>query len=106
MSEPTKSLGSLNHLRLSVSDIAKAARFYGPVMGFMGYRLAERGDARLAYVAMGPAGRLQWLILSKADPASPNRRHDRYSPGFHHGSRPHCRSSAARSQWARSAAAA
>ena len=35
-------LGSMNHLRLTVSDIPRAERFYSVVLGFLGYRLVER----------------------------------------------------------------
>jgi glyoxylase I family protein len=31
-------LGSLNHLTLTVTDMARSAPFYYAVLGFMGYR--------------------------------------------------------------------
>lgn len=77
-------IGTLNHLRFSVTDIARAEAFYSPVLGLLGYRLVERSAIRLAWAGWGPSGILQWLIVSRADPSSPNSRHDRYSPGLHH----------------------
>jgi len=76
-------LGSLNHLRLTVSDIPRAERFYTPLLGYLGYRLVERSPKRIAYAAPTPSGNLQWLIFSLVRPGSAAR-HDRYSTGFHH----------------------
>lgn len=76
--------GTLNHLRFSVTDIPRAEAFYTPFLGLLGYRLVERSRTRLAWAGWSASGILQWLIVSKANPASPNRAHDRYSPGLHH----------------------
>jgi glyoxylase I family protein len=76
-------LGTMNHLRLTVSDIPRAEAFYTPILEFMGYRLVEKHDARLAWSAASPFG-LQWLMLTAAHAARSNRDHDRYSPGLHH----------------------
>lgn len=76
-------LGSMNHLRLTVSDIPRAERFYSAVLGFLGYRLVERSAARIAYAAPTPSGNLQWMIFSAVHKGS-STRHDRYSCGFHH----------------------
>ena len=73
-------LGTMNHLRLTVSDIPRAEAFYAPILEFMGDRLVEKHDSRLAWSAASPFG-LQWLILTAA---RLNRDHDRYSPGLHH----------------------
>jgi glyoxylase I family protein len=76
-------LGSMNHLRLTVSDIPRAERFYTPLLAFLGYRLVERSPFRIAYAAPTPSGNLQWLIFSLVRKGS-STRHDRYSCGFHH----------------------
>ena len=76
--------GTINHLRLTVSDVARAKAFYDPVMARLGYRLVEESRTRLAWASWAPHGTLQWFIMSVSDPRSPNRSHDRYSPGFHH----------------------
>ena len=35
-------IGTLNHIRLTVTDIPRAEAFYDPLLGFMGYRLVEQ----------------------------------------------------------------
>jgi len=77
-------IGSMNHLRLTVTDIPRAEQFYDPLLGFMGYRLVEKSGIRLAWAAMTPGGSLQWVILSLVSEAGAERVHDRYSPGLHH----------------------
>jgi glyoxylase I family protein len=76
-------IGTMNHLRLTVSDIPRAEAFYAPILEFMGYSLAEKHDARLAWSAASPFG-LQWVILTAAHAERSNMNHDRYSPGLHH----------------------
>jgi catechol 2,3-dioxygenase-like lactoylglutathione lyase family enzyme len=76
--------GTINHLRLTVSDIARAKAFYDPLLQRLGYALVEASSKRLAWASWAPHGLLQWFVLSIADPESPNKAHDRYSPGFHH----------------------
>jgi catechol 2,3-dioxygenase-like lactoylglutathione lyase family enzyme len=81
---PPVKLGSMSHVRFTVTDIPRAERFYGAILGFMGYRLVEKSATRLAWAGWAATGNLQWVIVSAADPASLNKRHDRYSPGLHH----------------------
>ena len=76
-------LGTMNHLRLTVSDIPRAEEFYTPILEFMGYRLVQKHDTRLAWSAASPFG-LQWIILTAAHTDRSNLSHDRYSPGLHH----------------------
>lgn len=76
--------GTINHLRLTVSDVARAKAFYQPIMERLGYLLVEESATRLAWASWAPHGTLHWFILSAAVPQSPNQVHDRYSPGFHH----------------------
>lgn len=74
-------LGTMDHLRLSVSDISAAKRFYAPLMAFLGYLLEEDEDDRLRFTARTPFG-IRHFILTAARPgATP---HDRYAPGLHH----------------------
>ena len=77
-------VGTLNHIRFTVTEIGRAKAFYGVVLGFMGYRLVEKSADRLAWAAMISDGGLQWVILSAAHPDSLDRPHDRYAPGLHH----------------------
>jgi catechol 2,3-dioxygenase-like lactoylglutathione lyase family enzyme len=83
-SRPLPRLGSMNHIRLTVTDIPRAEAFYGAILGFMSYRLVEKSDTRLAWTAMTPGGSLQWVIVSLADTGRADRPHDRYAPGLHH----------------------
>jgi glyoxylase I family protein len=79
----SRRLGTMNHLRLTVTDIPRAEAFYAPILEFMGYRLVEKNDARLAWTAPSPFG-VQWIILTAAHGDRFNCDHDRYSPGLHH----------------------
>ena len=68
-------IGSINHLRLTVTDISRAERFYGPFMRFMGYVLADREKDRVAWAKWSESG-VFWLILSEAparDKSPPGR---------------------------------
>lgn len=76
--------GTINHLRLTVSDIARAKAFYDPLMRRLGYELLEESATRLAWASWAPHGSLQWFIMSGATPGSADKTHDRYAPGFHH----------------------
>jgi catechol 2,3-dioxygenase-like lactoylglutathione lyase family enzyme len=80
----TRKTGSTNHVRFTVSDIPRAEAFYNPLLGFMGYELAEKGETRLAWRMPSPAGNRQWVIMSVASEEGRRRGHDRYSPGLHH----------------------
>lgn len=80
----TRKTGSTNHMRFTVSDIPRAETFYDPLLGFMGYELAEKSEARLAWRMPSPAGNNQWVIMSVVSEEGGRRGHDRYSPGLHH----------------------
>jgi len=77
-------IGSVNHLRLTVTDIPRAERFYNPLLEFLGYSLVERSDSRLAWAGWAAHGNLHWIIVSIASQERRGPRHDRYAPGFHH----------------------
>ena len=61
----SRRLGTMNHLRLTVSDTPRAEAFYAPILEFMGYHLVEKSVARLAWSTASPYG-LQWIILTAA----------------------------------------
>lgn len=73
-------LGTLNHITLTVADLARSAPFYDAVLEFMGYRRDETCEEWVSWVKPGYGA----VVISPADPASPNQAHDRYSPGLHH----------------------
>ena len=76
-------IGSINHLRLTVTDIQRAERFYLPLMRFMEYELYDREKDRLAWAKWSSSG-VFWFILTLARQDTKPTRHDLLSPGFHH----------------------
>jgi glyoxylase I family protein len=81
---PLGVLGSINHLRLTVTDIPKAKAFYMSFMGYLGYDLEKDEHDRLAWMAQDGHGGLRKFILTEAKPELKARHHDRYAPGLHH----------------------
>jgi glyoxylase I family protein len=84
MTNVARKTGSINHLRLTVTDIGRAELFYDPLLAFLGYRLVERSSTRLAWAGWAAHGNLHWLIVSAVSDEYRNARHHRYAPGFHH----------------------
>lgn len=74
-------LGSMNHLGITVGDLAAATeRFYAPLLGFLGYQLVEDQPEMSLWLA--PGG---WSInLWQARVEFAGQRCERYAPGFHH----------------------
>lgn len=78
---PVPILGSMNHLGITVSDLAAATdRFYAPVLGFLGYREVERSPEMSLWAA--PPGFA--VNLWQARPEHRHGKAERYAPGFHH----------------------
>jgi catechol 2,3-dioxygenase-like lactoylglutathione lyase family enzyme len=73
-------LRGLDHLYVTVSDFARAERFYDAVMAALGF---YKGDARIAGEPHAHYFNrfLQYTIRPARDPAA---RHDPYAPGLHH----------------------
>ena len=76
--------GSINHVRLTVSELSVAERFYGPLLEYMGYQLEKKDQERLAWSVPDGYGGLRKFILSATSPDSANKKHDRLAPGLHH----------------------
>jgi glyoxylase I family protein len=79
--------GSLNHLALTVSDLARSSQFYDRVLGFMGYARVEVPAAtqqsmktRL-HAWAGPNGS---VTLRPAKGESAGKAHDSNAPGLNH----------------------
>jgi len=75
--------GSINHLAVTVSDLAGSeARFYAPVLGFLGYIKVEDipGSMTLWFNEPGSLAINIW----QAEEGLKAREHHRYAPGFHH----------------------
>lgn len=73
-------LGSMNHLSLTVSDREKSESFYDQILKFMGYQQVEKNDELTMWWLEGAGA----ITISPVKPDSPNKVHDRYSPGLHH----------------------
>lgn len=74
-------LGSMNHLGITVSDLAASTeRFYAPLLGFLGYRLVESLPEMSLWLADGGYS----INLWQAHEGLAARRPERYAPGFHH----------------------
>ncbi|HCF30302.1 MAG TPA: bleomycin resistance protein [Cyanobacteria bacterium UBA11049] len=73
-------IGTLNHLSLTVSDVKCSELFYNAILGFMGYQQVEKNEEFIMWW-LKDAGA---ILISAANPDSPNKVHDRYSPGLHH----------------------
>jgi glyoxylase I family protein len=79
--------GSINHLALSVSDLARSAEFYDRVLGFMGYTRVEVPEAiqqsmktrLLAWTSPNSS-----ITLRPAREQSTGKAHDRNAPGLNH----------------------
>jgi glyoxylase I family protein len=76
--------GSMNHIRLCVSDLPHSASFYSVLLGYMGYRLLETSDTVQGWAKTGPAGNLQWVIVSQTEQTSQIARYERGAPGLQH----------------------
>jgi glyoxylase I family protein len=79
--------GGINHLALTVSDLARSTEFYDQVLGFMGYQRVEVPEAiqqlmktrLLAWAS--PNGS---VTLRPAKGKSAGQTHDRNAPGLNH----------------------
>lgn len=75
--------GGINHLAVTVSDIAGSeARFYGPVLGFLGYEKVEDVPGSMTLWFNGGAGLA--INIWQAEERLKAHGHHRYAPGFHH----------------------
>ncbi|HVA83975.1 MAG TPA: VOC family protein [Candidatus Binataceae bacterium] len=79
--------GSINHLALTASDLARSTEFYDKVLGFMGYGRVEVSEStqqamntRL-HAWASPGGS---VTLRPARVESALKQHDRNAPGLNH----------------------
>jgi len=72
--------GQMNHLDLTVSDLARSRPFYELVLGFLGYRCVKDTDEVVVWDLTLPDGVCGIAIR----PALRPRTHDRYTVGLHH----------------------
>jgi catechol 2,3-dioxygenase-like lactoylglutathione lyase family enzyme len=79
--------GSINHLALTVSELARSAEFYDKVLGFMGYQRVEVPESTQQLMKtqlFAYASPLGSLTLRPAKGSSAQRAHDRNAPGLNH----------------------
>lgn len=75
--------GALNHLAVTVRSLADSdARFYDPVLGFLGYEKIE--DVPDTMTLRGNMPAQVAMNLWQAKPELADGRHARCAPGFHH----------------------
>ena len=69
----------IDHLVLSVGDLARSREFYGRVLGFLGFRLKHDGGG---FAGWSNGKTLFWI--AQADAAGAKRKHRKGDIGFHH----------------------
>ncbi len=72
-------LGSINHIGLTVSDMARSADFYEAFLTHLGFARVDDTPKHILWA--GPGGALG---ISPMRPALADREHDRYAVGMHH----------------------
>lgn len=73
--------GFINHLDLTVSDVAVSSAFYDKVLGRLGYRRSGEYEGEVPCWVLSQAGFTISLGLHRAKVRSA---HNRYSVGLHH----------------------
>jgi glyoxylase I family protein len=73
-------LGTINHLSLTVRDHTKSEVFYDRILQFMGYQFLERNEEFSMWWQQNAGA----ILIYSSRPDSLNKIHDRYSPGLHH----------------------
>lgn len=77
--------GWINHLDLTVSDLAVSVPFYDALLGHLGFeRLATAPGDRPVWHAADERLRLFGIGLCAARPEQRGKPHDRFAPGLHH----------------------
>ena len=73
----------INHVDLTVSDMARSRAFYEPVMRYWGYEIIRDAPDEIIFSQADAAG-VTSFALHPARPESAEKKHDRYAPGLHH----------------------
>jgi glyoxylase I family protein len=77
--------GWINHLDLTVSDLAVSVPFYDALLGFLGLeRRDPAAGGRPVWHATNERLRPFGIALCEAAPPHRGKRHDRFAPGLHH----------------------
>ena len=75
-------LGSINHVSLTVSDLARAVEFFTPFLGFLGYEAEAPPNGRVALHFSPTLGAA--VNIWQAKPEFRDERFEVYAPGLHH----------------------
>jgi glyoxylase I family protein len=73
----------INHVDLTVTDMARSRAFYQPIMRYWGYEISSDRADEMVFSQADAAG-VTSFALHPARPGSAGKRHDRYAPGLHH----------------------
>lgn len=74
-------LGAINHVALTVTDLKDADLFFAPLLDFLGYRRAEELESLSVWVSESTGTAIN---LWQARPDLRSYAHKRYAPGLHH----------------------
>src|SRR5687768_9474709 len=75
--------GRIDHIILTVREPESSFALYDGFLRFLGYKLASRSEDGIEWLLdSGPGSPSVGLV--KARGSGITKRHDRYSPGFHH----------------------
>ena len=73
--------GAVNHIDLTVKDVAASAPFYDAVLTFLGYRRVENPLSGAEWNLAGSSGAACSVGIKNA---RNDQEHDRYAAGLHH----------------------
>jgi glyoxylase I family protein len=73
----------INHIDLTVTDMARSRRFYEPLMKYLGYRITTDSPTDLVFAA-ADSRRGPTIAFHPAREGSRHKVHDRYAVGLHH----------------------
>jgi glyoxylase I family protein len=79
--------GGINHLALTVSDLARSAEFYDKVLGFLGYGRVEVPESTQTVMKtrlLAWASPMGAVTMRPAKGESVHKIHDRNAPGMNH----------------------
>jgi glyoxylase I family protein len=79
--------GGINHLALTVSDLARSAGFYDKVLGFLGYARVEVPESTQTVMKtrlLAWASPMGAVTMRPAKGVSVQKLHDRDAPGMNH----------------------
>ena len=73
----------INHVDLTVSDLARSRAFYRPVMRYLGYEVSSDAPQEIVFTQADKAS-VTSIALQPARGSGRGKSHDRYAPGLHH----------------------